>query len=334
MLEVCPSRLTRCLICKSPILPDTIRVSKHRMYSSTLYYHLACWRPDPVIPLSLSSLCTWKIKDKEQLKEVEKWVEQWNYQFEHREELIPAQYLGKAVSTSGTPLRRLLLAVFQYCTMAEVESQVAYTCKAWFHISRDQEYWRTRFVADYHPSETEAQGDYRRKYIVYLQGSCWHCCKLLEIAEVHFQCSYFKRPLCNVCVDLPECAVVSFNEYASSHQVTSATLAHLSVPSFLFHKAKSSYMLLFQRCVLPYSATRLKQLLEIIDSDYVGRLRTAERSLVESFDLGKYYGDRYQRVTGIGQALMKHCGKRSKSGNRKGEVETFLVAVEKARPTS
>jgi len=261
-------------------------------------------------------------------------VEQWNCQFEHREELVPAQYLGKAVNTAGTPLRRLLLAVFQYCTMAEVERQVAYTCKAWFHVSRDEEYWRTRFVVDYHPSETEAQGDYRRKYIVYMQGSCWHCCKLLEMAEVHFKCSYFKRPLCKVCADLPECEVISFHEYASSHRVTSTTLIHLSVPSFPFRKAKSSYMLLFQRCLTLYSTTRRKQLLATIDSEHAGRLQPTERSLAEEFDLGKYYGDRYQRVAGVGKALVEYCGRSCKRGDGKGKVEAFLEEVEKARFTS
>lgn len=327
MLDVCPSRLTHCEICNSPILLGALRVIKHRMYSRSLYYHLACWRPDPVIPLTLSALCTWKIKDRERLIEVEKWVQDWNQQFEMKEERVLAQYLGKAVSTAGTPLRRLLLEVFEYCTMTEIETTVAYACKAWFHVSRDEEYWKTRFIADFHPSETNAQCDYRRKYIVYLQGSCWHCCKLLEMKEILFKCNYYKRPLCKACAELPECHIKSVNEYSNYHYVTMATIARLSVPFFVFQKAKSSYMLLFQRYLLPWATARRQDLIKALDSEFSGRLQPEERRIIEDFDLGKYYGESYRRVAGVEKSLVEYCGR----GNRKGNVEHFLADVEKIR---
>lgn len=48
-------------------------------------------------------------------------------------------YFSQAVRTSSTPLRRLLLTVYEYLTGRDVEVRVALVCKAWYNVSNDPE---------------------------------------------------------------------------------------------------------------------------------------------------------------------------------------------------
>lgn len=256
-------------------------------------------------------------------------MDSWNEKFEPSEALVPSLFLNKAVNTAGTLLRRLLLEVCIYLTTGDIETRAALVCKDWLHVSRDEEFWRTRFTAEFHPSETEAQGNYRRKYIAYQFSSCWHCKVFKPIAEIEFRCSLFNRPLCKLCAMQPVCHITSFHIYRLSHWISKSVLDGLSVLSFPHNRnAKSTYMLLYQFKLQPYAESRRQLLLHTIEIHYSGLLQYEDRAAVENFDLGKFYGQSYYSpISLVEMALMKFCGKGGKKEDVNASVEEFLKDI-------
>ena len=57
------------------------------------------------------------------------------------------------METTSSPLRRLLLETFQYLELREIEQVVAFVCKQWFHITRDNELWKARYLTLPNPSD-------------------------------------------------------------------------------------------------------------------------------------------------------------------------------------
>jgi len=321
-LELAASRFTRCEACNQGIPRGTLRLTYYR--DKNIYYHLACWKPDPPAPVQLAFLWN-KALPGEMKAEVASWVGSWNKQFGAVEEEVQKKYVGKAIATNSPSLRRLLLVVFQYLTIAETEAIVAYTCKDWLHVSRDGEFWKTRFIAEFRPSETEAQADYRRKYIAFMRVSCWHCKKLVQIEEIRFKCPHFQRPLCWTCSQQKDCAVESVASFLSSRKVTKATLEALAVPQFPYGRKQCSYSTLYRDKLQPHAEARRRLLLHTIDSHFPGRLRAGERRAIELFDFGQFYLGGTRGVVGVEYQLARFCGR---SGNRQSERRTAQLFLE------
>ena len=134
-VEVCPTSVTSCNLCAAPILKGTLRVKAAVRYAAAEYYHLNCWKPLIIAPLSINAFYLQGHPTQLRKAEVEAWVDHWNQQFAVQEEAVLAQFLRKAVSTASTPLRRLLLEVLQWLAVSEVETGVALVCKTWHHFS-------------------------------------------------------------------------------------------------------------------------------------------------------------------------------------------------------
>ena len=315
---------TLCQVCQTRISEGTLQVDTEARKPQ--FFHLTCWRPEPARPVNLRTMLR-SVRAGQLRTEVKLWVREWNRQFEVAEELVPVEFLRKAVVTVEPPLRRLLLAVAQFLTTAETETLVAYTCKAWFHVSRDEEFWKTRFTADYHPSETEAQADYRRKYIACVRASCWHCKKLPAAREVYQISPYFNRLICYRCDSLPICQIESFYSFINRCKVTKATLDGLNVPYFPYQGTlKSTYLLLYETKLLPYAEARRQLLLKTIESEYPDVLSYWEKDAIAGFDFGHFYI--YGRVEFLRGnffiALCKFCGRWGNQKNLKKSVEEFL----------
>ena len=260
---------------------------------------------------------------------MEEWVRDWNRQFEVAEELVPVQYLSKAVSTTGTALRRLLLEVFQWLNTTEMETTAAMCCKAWYHTSREEEFWRTRYIADFHPAETDSQGDYRRKYIAHIRASCWHCKSDLRLDQIESMSPYFNRPICYNCHYQPACRIISFAHFSKRIGMSRPAIDSLSIPSFIDNNAKSSFISLIKPKLQPYAETRRTLLLRTLDAHYPGRLQTEEREKVLAFDFGQLclnvgWG---KGPEALDKALVKFCVKWRKRENVEKGAEQFLEDI-------
>ena len=291
--------------------------------------HLACWKPEILQPYHSDWFRFMDTEAREKKREVDTWVIRWNRQFEAREEHVPEKYVEQTVKTTAPVLRRLLLEVFQYLQVPEIDSTVALTCKAWFHVTRDPEYWRTCFISEFNPPTTEEQGNYRRKYISYRLGSCWHCKRLLSLPEISRKCPIFHQPICKTCNFLPECTIISFNSYQLHHKVTQATLTSLNIPSFTQFGTKVSYLLLFRNKMTSYANNRRRILLENIEVNYNERLKKEDKSEVEKFNLEEFYGKERKiwKLRKGEEALVTFCGLCGKREKVQKNVENFLEMV-------
>lgn len=260
-------------------------------------------------------------------QQAEVWIAAWNQQFQVNEALVPAIYLRKAVSTIGTPIRRLLLEVYQYLSMTDVETRAVYVSKAWFHVSRDSEYWFIRYISDFHPSIVDSEGENRRKYIAYQLASCLRCKRLPSLHDIAWKCSYFQRPICGWCSDLPDFAIIPARYISASLKVTHTTLASLSVPLFLHDHETSCYWLHFEAKVLPYVEARRLQLVRGLMRYYKGKLGAEEMAVMGKFDFRRYYGSAKVR-TRVEYALVKFCGRwREKFEDEKTCANRFLRSL-------
>ena len=153
MLECSPSSLTYCAVCNKQILKGTIRRTVKPYGQDAKYWHLTCYKPKTIVPMISPNLKLGKLSE-DAREEVRKWTETWNQQFQTTEEQVPMQYLTKAVATVSTNARRKLLEVFQYLPVGSLEAGAALACKEWFHVSRDPELWKVRYVLSFHPTQT------------------------------------------------------------------------------------------------------------------------------------------------------------------------------------
>lgn len=240
---------------------------------------------------------------------------------------VPDIYLKKAVATCESPLRRPLLSIYEYLSIQEIETRAVYVCKAWYHVSKDSEHWKSRFLAEIRPAETDSHSDYRRKYIFYMRAVCWHCNSVPSCAV---RCPLLNRPLCGPCSREEECRVASFARYSRTHFVSLTVLSQLSIPAFDHFQKKSSYILYFSREVTIYASIRRAILLRTIEQKYFGRLDSAAIGEIGAFDLWKYYGQESpKRGSLICSALVRFCGK---CGRREEEnVRIFLRSAGKGR---
>ena len=265
---------------------------------------------------------------------MEEWVRGWNRQFEVAEELVPVQYLSKAVSTTGTALRRLLLEVFQWLNTTEMETTAAMCCKAWYHTTREEEFWRTRYIADFHPAETDSQADYRRKYIARIRASCWHCKSDLTFNEIHSLSPYFNRSICTNCFYEKPCKIISFANFSYCLTMSKTALNYLSVPSFQVNHVRCSFLILFKSRLQPYAETRRKLLLSTLDVHSPGKLQGEERDRVLAFDFGElcYISLRTKQYPVLEQALVKFCVKYRKRENVLKSAKQFLAEFSESNP--
>ena len=241
---------------------------------------------------------------------------------------VPAIYLQKAINTSETALRRPLLAIYAYLSIQEIETRAVHVCKAWYHVSKDPEHWKSRFISDIRPKETDSYSDYRRKYIFYMRAVCWHCNSTPPCDLVTPRSPLLNRPLCGKCAKKGKCRIETFVRYSRTHFVSLTVLSQLNIPNFDYFGRKSSYILYFRREVAVYASIRRAILLRTIEQEYSGRLDTAVKAAIEAFDLWSYYGQESPspELPCI-NALVRFCGK---CGRREEEnVRIFLRNVEK-----
>ena len=300
----------------------------HKCRADACHYHLACYTHTGLTPVRADKVIGRNVKEDRDKQVVRNWVEAWNRQFSTKEEEVPVQFLQKAVVTASTPLRRLLLEVFQYLTMSEIESLVALSCKAWFHVSRDEEFWRSRVLSQFEPAETEAQGNYRRKYISYWLSSCFHCKKPLSIDQICMKCPYFKRPLCTVCASLPNLKIISFSLYSRRTYFSYELLQELKIPCFQYRRALSSYLYMMVEQVVPYIKAQKAKLIGEIEALGLPAERTLKLiTAVESLEVEEYYRVNIQGKWCLQPALPEFLGTKRKESRWRKDVTRVLNSL-------
>lgn len=325
IIRLSPTAQTRCATCKADIKKGEIRADVHKFMAGIDYYHLACYTHKGLTPLHSEKIVGKNVKEDRDKATIKEWIDAWNRQFSAKEEEVPLQFLQKTVVTTSTPLRRLLLEVFQYLSMSEIEAKVALSCKDWFHVSRDDEFWRSRVISDFNPAETEAQGNYRRKYIAYWQGACWKCKVIPSLDNVFFKCPYFKRPLCKACASFRDMKIYSFSRYSDEMRFSYARMQELHICNFQYRRAMSSYLYMILEKVVPYVEEQKAKLIQEIQTLGLSTEKILKLiNEVESFVSEEYYiGDTRKRGA-RNYALPEFLGAKRKEERWSREVARLI----------
>lgn len=314
-----------CSICGNSEAGAFVR-EYHR--SGTRLFHLNCWQPGTFLPLRPVFFHQTEESEEEKLS-TERILLTWNRQFTVNESLVPAIYLRKAVYTEGTPIKRLLLEVLQYLTVTEVETSTGLVSKAWFHVSRDSEYWLLRYFSASQLQVSEKSSDFRRKCIAERLAACWGCNRRPNLYEIAWKCSYFQRPLCWWCSDQPAYSVLSLHYVCCSLQVSRSTLCHLSIPLFLHDSEPSCYHFHFESKVIPYANSTRVLLVQDLTRQFAGKIPAEAIDTIRNFDFGKYYGSAKVR-TRVEDLLVKFCGGWREAGEEKTCVHRFARALKRS----
>ena len=327
LVEKCPSKQTTCLKCNGRIGFGSLRVKKSSYGSGTKYYHLSCFKPGDPRAVNFEKhvrLC--QVTEEKDVERVKKWVEKWNSQFIVKEETLPNQFKSKAVETTSSPLRRLLLETFQYLELREIEQVVAFICKEWFHITRDNEFWKTRYLAEFQPSDTSEEGNYRTKFVVQSRSCCWVCHHYVPLDKLKMKCPFRKRPLCFGCANTDKGRVTTLNSYFKYHQISSSLVSRLRFRHFIYHKFKQNYVCDLADTIIPYAEKRRQVLLESLQTLHSPAVPEATVSAVANFDAEAFY-KRGAIYSNLAWKIGTFCGKNDENESVEKSVDHFLASL-------
>jgi hypothetical protein len=190
-------------------------------------------------------------------------------------------------------MRRLLLETFQYLEIKELEQIVAFVCKEWFHVSRDNELWKTRYLDSFQPSNTSEMDNYRSKFIVQNQSCCWMCHRHVDLKEIKLICPNRKRPLCRDCFQTDAGCLVILNSYFQNRKIASTLVARLGFRHFIYDRFKRNYLYDLGDTILPYAEQRKQALLSALQPLCPAKISEEDFNAVANCDLKDYYKLRY-----------------------------------------
>lgn len=282
-------------------------------------------------PIKIEELTVIRV-DEEAREAVEKWVAQWNRLFEVDEDRVDRKYVSKSVFTAENPLKRLLLSVFEYLSVRDIETTAAYVCKSWYHVSKHPEHWKSRFISDFHPIETDPNSDYQRKYIAFVRNSCWNCRKLTALTDIKRKCRLNGQPLCTSCSRLKECRTVTLHSFCKEKAVAMATLERLKVPFFESYSGKACYLHIIVDKLMPHSEYRRKLLLLVLKDRSSVMLTDAEMGIIANFDLESFYKQEEKTsLCPFAKALAGFCGKNGVRESFGRSIDMLVNAIVEAR---
>ena len=311
LVEPSPSALTYCSACQTLIPKGHLRITlkpfshycrkQGKMYS--YYYHLRCYRPKLPAPISQKEVL-FKGVDVKGLEQVTKWVDGWNKQFVAEE--VPEKYTKMAVLPVAVARPRLLLEVFGYLAVREIEQSAAFTCKEWYFVSRNDDLWKSMYIRQFHPTETQANASYRSAFILNRLNSCWHCNSPLLPHQIHLKCPYHDLLLCKKCSRLPACKVITLNSYIKTLNIAKSTADLLHLPVFLQNKVQSCYVEMVAERLFEYAEVRRNRLIQHLEDREVSLEAIME---LRSFNLKRFYMQKIRAKSVILQELVRFCGK-------------------------
>ena len=325
-VDLCRSSLTYCLSCSLLIPRDSLRIQIKSFKKPIVHYHLHCYQPATQRPILLErDVALWNVKAEGDVKIVQDWVERWNKKFSVNEKSVPPRFLEKSVSTTR-PLScyRLLIEVFLYLSPADIETKAAFACKHWFHITREDDLWRTKFTLDFPSPPPPSPAPFRAKYILLFQSSCWKCDKFVPLKDISMVCPLHKRPICAGCAQRKECEVMSLDWFGLRKYVGKDIGSKLGVKTFTHENVEKGYISELCEKLVPYAERRRNLLLSLIEGE---NLTEEVRSYVETFDFNRYYESRHKYVRKETVALAKFCGRDEENEDVRKSVEDFVRSV-------
>jgi len=327
-VDKCPSGNTVCSQCSRNISTGSLRAKKSCYASTAKYYHLSCFKPAEPRAVDLDRHVTLKgVTEDWEVAKVRKWVEKWNSRFIAREETLPRRFRTKGVETVGSALRRLLLETFAYLELREIEQVAAFVSKEWFHVTRDNEFWKARYLSTFHPADTSENDTFRSKFIVQNQSSCWICHLFVPLNCMKMMCPLRKRPLCLQCSRKDRGRIITLNAYFKERQVSASLVARLRFKHFIYRKFKHNYIHNLADTIIPYAEKRRRDLLNALQAHKASKITAKVLNAVMSFDVVGYYQCVQGSYGGLCWSIGRFCGKNDQYEDLETSWTQFLSSL-------
>jgi len=295
------------------------------------YYHLSCYEPtdrqiiDPKQQIKLERY------DENDARTMQQWVSQWNCQFLMTVDTLPVQFKSKAVQSTQSSYRRVLLATFEYLDSREVEGSAALVCKNWFHTTRDNELWKTRYQAAAPFAGTHEGETYRTLLIVQLLSTCWVCHDYVPLEDIKLRCPLHQRPLCVRCSLRKAGKFLPVKDYCKPWNISPDLATCLDFPQFPYNETQCAYLSDLISAVVSYAEQRRCVLIEALLPECPRRVTEEVIRSISKFDLRDYYAGKSHEISGmLEEALIGFCGRREEDASRDNVADAFLAALRRA----
>ena len=302
--QICRRAGQRCVTCDQPIDQGFICIKKVVAQYPHLY-HLGCYQPPEYQVIDFR----WNVETQSQtVDEARKWVREWNRQWKVTETNLPEQFRSKAVKTESPYMRRLLIEVFEYLDTKEVEVTAARICRDWFHVTRDHELWKRRWIREFHPADTTEEDSYRTKYIVSIKTSCWKCLQPTSPDQMRLWCPLRSRPYCIPCSNQPTGGLSRLSTFFRNMRISPKLAARLNFRYFIYSKIKQNYKLDLVNTILPYATQRKELLIQELKANYSKEFDASDLFCINELDLKEIYMGEHGFSTRSGKLLLVFCG--------------------------
>ena len=314
----------KCPLCKSQIAQGGVEVR-----DSLRWCHIDCYKPARPSPIAQSHFHVDQQRGRQQyhndplpdssvtvLTALDTFVAAWNRQFTVCEPLVPGVYLRNSVcaGTAGR-LKRMLLTVFAYLEVAEVEGGAGVVCRAWLSVVRDREMWVILCKRDFVAESDRETEDFRRKYIACYRASCFNCRLIPDVSQIVIKCPLHNRNLCKTCEK--DVKLLSFRSISGLFMVEKEAILSAKVPFFQIDSEKHCYYPAFVQKFVPYAQHRKEELEQFLESQFRDQQLTAEIAEIRKFDLSAFYSQKFDRFPSslapfvystVNLSLVKYCG--------------------------
>lgn len=300
LIEEAPTGKTRCKQCSQDIPKASIRVTFKRYMSKSHYFHLNCFTPCLKVRIYFEKVS--QIKDPERKQEAEGWIENWNRQFDLCTELLEI-YMRKRVMSVQPPNRRVLLESFKYLDVRTLVA-VGSICKAWLHVSWEDEIWNTHVIGVLGNGTIQESG--RAAYILAYFTLCIHCKKPLQSYDRHMICPLTNQPKCLSCFENRIYRPLTLDWVKGEESISARTIKELQIPIFDFHNRKCIYLYMLEGKLGPYRKQRILQLMQKNNPDLANIFTPAVCEFMQSLD-EKYYEKNIWAWGNCPEALRYNC---------------------------
>ena len=310
-----------CCECEKEVTRGDLTVTEMHFYDrSPRKTHLYCYIRRTQRPIDLDAKVQLVgVTEETEVKKVKQWVDRWNSRFVPK---IPEKYLMKGVVTVYTPARRRLLEVFLYLSTHDIETVAGQVSKEWFHVSRDEELWKRKYLLVHSRDTTEGDTSYRQQFIAAMLASCWVCKQPVPLQQVKMVCPVRKRVLCQKCGDKEEARIASLKSYCKERCIPPSLAQRLNVAVFKHRGENSVYTQEFLSKLVPYAEQRRTKLVEVLETEHTSELSVRMMDMIRTISVGKLF--RYSFIQQGEMAFHTFLGKDDKNEDMSKSVQSFI----------
>ena len=119
-------------------------------------------------------------------------------------------------------------------------------------------------------------------------SSCWRCKTIPMLDNLEMICPLHKRPLCIICANLQECAIMQIDWFFKNKRVEPSLQHTLQLPTFTHSRQHKAYVSDLCTILVPYAQQRRQVLLQLITEKGV-KMQGNQIAFIGGFNFEHFY---------------------------------------------